>query len=713
MVDAGGLMSLATVTITIQGSNDTPESYDDFGYALESGGVFNGSLGANATGNVLSNDTDVDSMSNGETKMVTGVATGAVSSSVGSVESPVDGLYGSITIGPDGAYTYVIDESNTAVQELRVSGQTLADVFTYTVTDAGGLTNSSQVTITIRGKNDNPVGNPDFATAVEAGGTDNGTIGSNAVGNVLVNDTDSDSVSEGETQAVLGVIAGVASNPVGLVGTEVAGLYGAITIQSDGSYMYVIDDANPSVQALRLSTDTLTDVFTYTVVDAGGLVDSSQVTITLQGSNDTPVAITSTVLSVNENSANGAWVGQLFMDDVDVGDAATYSLVDDAQGRFEIDAVSGVLRVKDGGRVDHESTARHELVVRATDTEGLSVEVAFDVQILNVNEKPIGGMDHYTLTYIDRLTVAGPGVIENDSDPEGDAVSARLISGPLLGVLSFNSDGSFVYQPDGAFVGTVSFVYELSDRVLASDWVTVEIVIGLPTTLPGVSGGTGSNASSGVNDSQIDSSQSFSTGNNRTSRDLDVGVSTGTLAESGAAGKGLGTNVEIGGAVILQNAVVAETILGTDGDRVEIAGYSSELFNKELNAAIVIGGSDTQVLTTLLAVSPRYHSAASEREEERSSMRWADEYRSGGPASRNHGNHEADATVEFHTSTVVQTLIGTGMMLWLAQGFQVAATVVTAAPVWTGLDPVTLTVGLEHKGDKKGAVNAAEKMFDK
>ena len=111
-------------------------------FADEAGGLNNATAGNNPTGNVLTNDTDVDSNANGETKSVSGVAAGVQVSAAGSVGSGVTGSYGSITIGSDGSYTYTVDNSNAAVQALRTTGQTLNDVFTYTMTDAGGLTSS-------------------------------------------------------------------------------------------------------------------------------------------------------------------------------------------------------------------------------------------------------------------------------------------------------------------------------------------------------------------------------------------------------------------------------------------------------------------------------------------------------------------------------------------------------------------------------------------
>ncbi len=93
----------------------------------------NSTAGSNPTGNLLTNDTDVDS---GDTKTVTGIAAGVQASATGSVASSVTGSYGAIVVAADGSYTYTVDNNNSAVQALRTTGQTLTDVFTYTVTDA-------------------------------------------------------------------------------------------------------------------------------------------------------------------------------------------------------------------------------------------------------------------------------------------------------------------------------------------------------------------------------------------------------------------------------------------------------------------------------------------------------------------------------------------------------------------------------------------------
>src|SRR5436190_7373348 len=55
--------------------------------------------------------------------------------------------------------------------------------------------------------------------------------------------------------------------------------------------------------------------------------------------------------------------------------------------------------------------------------------------------------DSYTTPEDTQLTVSAPGVLANDSDVDGDALSAVLATGPSHGTLTLNSDGSLVYMP--------------------------------------------------------------------------------------------------------------------------------------------------------------------------------------------------------------------------------------------------------------------------
>ena len=76
-----------------------------------------------------------------------------------------------------------------------------------------------------------------------------------------------------------------------------------------------------------------------------------------------------------------------------------------------------------------------------------------------------------------RLTVAAPGVLGNDTDPDGDPLTAALVTGPSHGTLTLNGNGSFTYTPAGNFTGSDSFTYRASDGTLTSNPATVTITV--------------------------------------------------------------------------------------------------------------------------------------------------------------------------------------------------------------------------------------------
>ncbi len=303
VTDTNGATYDEVFTVNLNDVNESPVATNDSNIAVEAGGVSNGTAGSNPTGNVLTNDTDIDA---GDTKTVSGVVAGTAANASGSVGAIVAGNYGSLTLAANGSYTYSVDNSNSAVQALLTSGNTLQDIFTYTMVDSGGLTSTTQVTITIQGANDNPFANTDNATAIEANGYNNSVSGTNPTGNVLTNDTDVDS---NDTKVVSGVAAGLAANTSGSVGSSVSGSYGSITINSDGSYSYIVDNTNPTVQALRTSSDTITDVFSYTVTDTAGATSTTQITVTIEGRNDGPSAADDTPLAIEAGGVSNGSAG--------------------------------------------------------------------------------------------------------------------------------------------------------------------------------------------------------------------------------------------------------------------------------------------------------------------------------------------------------------------------------------------------------------------
>lgn len=91
-----------------------------------------------------------------------------------------------------------------------------------------------------------------------------------------------------------------------------------------------------------------------------------------------------------------------------------------------------------------------------------------------VNDAPLAMNDSYTTH--GTIAVAGPGVLTNDADVEGDATTAALVHGPLNGSLTLNADGSFLYAPRLGFVGIDGFVYTANDGA-TSNAATVTIAV--------------------------------------------------------------------------------------------------------------------------------------------------------------------------------------------------------------------------------------------
>jgi VCBS repeat-containing protein len=103
-------------------------------------------------------------------------------------------------------------------------------------------------------------------------------------------------------------------------------------------------------------------------------------------------------------------------------------------------------------------------------TSNSNLVATVTITVNPVNDLPTANDDAYTTDEDTPLTVADPGVLENDTDPDvGDLLTATLDSGPSNGTLTLNSDGSFTYEPNLNFFGTDSFTYLANDGTSVSD----------------------------------------------------------------------------------------------------------------------------------------------------------------------------------------------------------------------------------------------------
>ena len=173
-----------------------------------------------------------------------------------------------MTIGADGSYTYTANQAAADALDAGSPSDTVTDVFTYTVSDGTNSTTAT-LTITVTGVNDPVTAVDDYAVVNEDGnvnvGNDNAATVSGTTtplwpdsydvhqehsGDASLNDTDLDASSTLTINAIrLGNTEGAGT--AGTVGSPLTGTYGQLTLQANGSYYYIANQA--AADALDLS----------------------------------------------------------------------------------------------------------------------------------------------------------------------------------------------------------------------------------------------------------------------------------------------------------------------------------------------------------------------------------------------------------------------------------------------------------------------------
>ena len=166
-VSDGTATSTATLIITVTGVNDAPTAVNDTASVNEDATV---TVSSAASGVTQDNDTDADTDDSASSLVVTQIKKdGGSNSSVSSGTThsngtSVTGTYGTLTIGANGTYKYVADQD--AADALDASDQ-VTDVFTYTVSDGNGGTDTANITVTVTGVNDTPTASDNTITTNE------------------------------------------------------------------------------------------------------------------------------------------------------------------------------------------------------------------------------------------------------------------------------------------------------------------------------------------------------------------------------------------------------------------------------------------------------------------------------------------------------------------------------------------------------------------
>ncbi|MDN3653324.1 invasin domain 3-containing protein [Thalassotalea ponticola] len=483
-------VTTGTVTITINGADDAPSITNATGSVTEDAAPTLTTSGSIA----ISGGDDGEAQFKAET---------------------ISGTYGSLRINTDGSWSYSADNAQDAIQALT-SGQSLTDVFT--VTSADGVTTGT-VTITINGADDAP-----SITNATGSVTEDAAPTLTTSGSIAISGGD-----EGEAQ---------------FKAETIAGTYGSLSINADGSWSYSADNAQDAIQALT-SGQSLTDVFTVTSADG---VTTGTVTITINGADDAP-SITNATGSVTEDAAptlttsgsiaiSGGDEGEAqFKAETLTGSYGSLSINADGSWSYSADNAQDAIQALTSGQSLTD-------VFTVTSADGVTTGTV-TITINGADDAPsiTNATGSVTEDAAPTLTTSGSIAISGGDDGEAQ-FKAETIAGSY-GSLSINADGSWSYSADNA----QDAIQALTSGQSLTDVFTV-------TSTDGVTTGTVTITINGVNDAPIADDKPNITVQENTTSDITL---SGFDTEDGADVTFEIVSQPVNGSVVLDGSVATYT----------------------------------------------------------------------------------------------------------------------------------------------------------
>lgn len=214
---------------------------------------------------------------------------------------------------------------------------------------------------------------------------------------------------------------------------------------------------------------------TFRVTDSAGNGYVEEATIDLIDLNEAPTDLSLSGNSVAENAANGTVVGAISAADPDAGESFSYSLTDDANGRFAIDAQTGIITVADGAQLDFETANQHSVTARITDSGNNFYDESVLLNVRDANETLTGDAGANTLTGgIGDDTILGLGgndiLVGNDGNDQlsGGTGADRLSGGGGDDLLQVSADGVWTGR-NAAFNGNTGEIASLAGKTRSYD----------------------------------------------------------------------------------------------------------------------------------------------------------------------------------------------------------------------------------------------------
>jgi YVTN family beta-propeller protein len=349
-------------------------------------------------------------------------------------------------VTPDGASVYVsnylgatvsvIDTATNTVKATVSTGATphgiaavpdgtrvyVANFGSQTVSVIDTATNTVVATV--------PVGEPAEGIAVTP---DGGFV-------YVTRDNNSVSVINTTTNLVAGTVA-VGAGPVG------------VAISLDGARAYVANSVGRSVSVINTATRTV-----VATVSVNG--EPYGIAVTPDGTSVYAAMDTTARVAVIDTATN------MVVTDISVG-LSPVGVAITPDGRFAYVANNG----SDTVSVIDTATRAVTTTLQVGDRPSAFGQFVGP----NLPHAPTAVDDVYATFEDTPLTIGAPGVLGNDSDLDGDVLTAMVVAGPSHGTVTLYADGGFTYTPAASFTGTDSFTYRASDGQRASNTATVTI----------------------------------------------------------------------------------------------------------------------------------------------------------------------------------------------------------------------------------------------
>ncbi|MFM9964548.1 MAG: DUF2341 domain-containing protein [Planctomycetaceae bacterium] len=320
------------------------------------------------------------------------------------------------------------------------------------------------------------------------------------------------------------------------------------------------------------------------------------------------------------------------------------------------------------------------------------------ITVTPVNDLPVANDDDYSVNQAQPLAAAVSGVIVNDSDIDNDPLTVALVTGPAHGSLTLNADGSFTYTPDAAYFGADVFTYQVTDGTAVGNVATVNLTVIQTVGGGGIDPDPGDDRDSDADDPILDADPISNpdptpildpVGGSPPIRDRGNLAPFPTTTTAPEPPTPLSTPITPGDSF-------CNFVPRLRGEQSRLTGFFPDEFADNILDSM---SEMDQVLASMF---------------EDSGAIW----------SKLDGlKHDVDQAVEKNmqnmtlvvgTTATVGTSLTVGYVLWLLRGGSLIASMVSALPAWTMIDPLPILASsdLETRDDDDESLNSLIEQAD-